>query len=208
MKQQDKQREDQVGADNSVMSGGFRGVLGKQRRTKLIVVAAAVLVILIGIWGYQVMRSLNPSVTEGVGFDASRISGDYQTMTDPEIRYLLKKNTGLDADTIRHRAVSRNEVGDFKRTYEVAKAMAGLEERQRAYEAYVIAESMLDSGDFDYATAFYDDFARICLEKGDSGEVKRVATKAKALIDQSNLSSVEKSNEKNKFEDLIWLSER
>ena len=208
MKQRIKKHD--AGADDSspVMAGGFRGALSKQRRTKVIAVAVVVVAVLLGVWAYQVIASLNPDVAEGIEFDPSRISGDYQTMTDPEIRYLLQKNTGLDADIIRSRTIARGDVKDFKGAYEVAEAMAGLEERERSYEAFKIAESMLDTGDFQKAKAFYDDFARVCLEKGDSGEVKRIASKAKTLIDASSLSSAEKTDEKGKFEDLIWLSEQ
>lgn len=192
----------------AVQTGGFRGQLQTRRRKKLILLGAGVLILLVGLWVYHLLASLNPSVQDRVDFDVSRVSGDYLTMTEDQSEYVLKSRTGLELEKLRHKTLTKGDLKDFITAYEVARAMTGVGERQRAYEAYVIADTMLNTKDFTAAIKFYEDFVRLCLEKDDTGEVKRIVAKAMRLIDKSSLSQGEKRDQKDKFETLQWLSEQ
>lgn len=206
MKDQGKNSEGSEAAP--VQTGGFRGVFRRRRQFAVLIAIVVVAAGLLGLWGYYAMRSINPDVIEGIPYDDEALTGDYLSMNDGEIVYLLKKRTGLDANELRRHAITKGTVKNFYNGYETARAFRGLGDGNKAFEAYGAADAHVSKEDVQTLKDFYLDYARVCLELGKTAEVKKVAAKGIAVIDKSSLSASEKTDEKAELEDLIWLAQQ
>lgn len=164
------------------------------------------LIVVAGLTGFSIFRSLNPSVVAGVAYDEAALSGDYSTMSDGEIAFWLEKRTGLDLDKLRSQAITKGAVRNFYNARNVAAALWGVGDTKKALEAYKTADSLVTNEDQYVLRDFYLEYSRFCLENGDMAEVKKVATKAISRIDKSSLAAGEKIDQKVRFEEMIWLA--
>lgn len=187
-----------------VIAGGFRGAIHRRRARVVIVSILIALALFIGLWAYQLFRSLNPTVADGTTYDAESLDTNYLVLDEARIAYVFKQNTGLDINNLRKQRLysSADFQGDFTKAYEAARALTGLRERTKAYQVYRVAESLVKHDDVYAAADFYMDFARVSLETNKPDEVRRLTQKATDMIDKSKLSDDEKVSLKRAFKNM------
>ena len=192
----------------SVESGGFRG---KHKRKRLLLIAGTILLavaLLFGTWQFVVKRSLNPGVNDGTSFDPESLSDNYLIMDSARIEYVFHQKTGMDIRKVQRDSLTRSDFKEFSHAYEAGRALNGLGDRAKAFEAYTVAETMIDTKDIDAVEPFYLDYSRVALELGKNDDVKRIADKAIDLINSSNRPDGEKKVLKEHLEDMKWLAQQ
>jgi hypothetical protein len=111
--------------------------------------------------------------------DISDVGDDYSLMTPEQVTYHLYKETGLSIAYLQ----SKNKLdGKILKNYdtalEAARALAKVGDRQKALQAYAVAElKMPDKSDYE----FFLEYATTAISKGDKALAKAKLQQARAI---------------------------
>jgi hypothetical protein len=170
--------------------GGFRGRLQKHKQKKVLFIAGAVVLLLVGLTTYGLYRQFNPSVTPASFEDQTIVSADFSTLDREDIPAALEAVTGVTVEDLQKKKIDRKLLPTFGKAYAAAQALDVLGDRKHAAQAYAVAEDQLaaakipGTGEVD----FHLEYAVVAYRLNDRTLASRQLQLASEALDHSKAS--------------------